>query len=91
MLIIGALNAQSQTTFIKEYHNYTIDTNIRVVVPYKGYFYCLKSNHEIFIVDYKTNKIDSSYQDNSKNIKLEDIYVKNDTLIGFGKLHKILS
>lgn len=72
-------------TFQKEFHNYKLDGEIRVSVLFKGDFYCLKTDNQIFIVNAKSNLIDNSYQDNSKAIGLQNLYLRNDTLIGEGK------
>jgi len=73
-----------ESVFIKEYHNYKIDTTITIAVPFKNEFYCLKSNGQVIVIDKTNNKIDASYKDNSKSIKLSDLIVKRDTLFGTG-------
>lgn len=81
--IIGfAFNARAQSPFTKETHQYKIDTILRVTVLYKDKFYCLKADHEIFVLNIKTNLVDSSYKDDSQQLKLENLYVHKDTLFG---------
>ncbi|HEY4198738.1 MAG TPA: hypothetical protein VGM63_24525, partial [Mucilaginibacter sp.] len=86
LAILGSLifvfGAKAQTSIVKEYYNFKIDTTIEVSILYQNNFYCLKSDNQIFVVDAETHLIDSSYQDNSKNIKLLNLYLLKDTLIG---------
>lgn len=84
-LALFALEARSQSDLTKEYHNYKIDTPISVTVLYKNSFYCLRSDNQIFVINSRTNNIDSSYNDNSKGISLLNIYLRNDTLIGLNR------
>lgn len=74
-----------QATFIKEFHNYKIDTTLQVVVPYKGELYCLKSNSQIFRINPKNAVVGLLYADNSAELNLLDLYIRNDTLIGLSK------
>lgn len=81
-------NAESQdikTSFQKEYHDFNIDTSIRLAVPLGEKFYCLKSNGSIFVIARITNRIDSSYKDNSRQLNLLNLYVRGDSLIGLSK------
>jgi len=71
-----------EVKFLKEYHRFNIDTTVKVTVPFKGDFYCLKSNGQVFVINSGTGLIDPSYQDNSKDVKLKDLLLKNDSLIG---------
>jgi len=77
----------SKPNFIKEFHNYKTDTSIQVTVLYKNRFYCLELNHQVFVVDAETNLIDHNYSDNSKEVQIENLYLKNDTLFGKGDYH----
>jgi hypothetical protein len=85
LLLIFISSAKSQGLFIKEYHNYKIDTAIDVAILYKSNFYCLKSNHEILVINSKTNRIDSTYKDNSRDIKILNLYLHHDTLVGLNR------
>ncbi|WP_413667539.1 hypothetical protein ACEN9X_24015 [Mucilaginibacter sp. Mucisp86] len=81
-------NAEGQdikASFQKEYHNFNIDTSIRLAVPLGDKFYCLKSNGSIFVITKVTNSIDSSYKDNSRQLNLLNLYVRGDSLIGLSK------
>src|ERR1700754_5019631 len=81
-LILFNLDVKSQSLFTKEYHNYAIDTTLKVTVLYKDKFYCLKSNHKILVINAKTNTIDSSYKDKSSSIDLVNLQIRKDTLLG---------
>ncbi len=85
VLAISVFDSKSQSLFVKEYHKYKIDTTVDVVILYKSNFYCLKSNHDVFVINSKTNLIDSSYKDNSRDVKISNLYLHNDTLIGINK------
>src|ERR1700743_293202 len=85
LLIIFIFSAKSQSLFVKKYHNYKMDTTIDVAILYKSNFYCLKPNHEILVVNSKTNLIDSTYKDNSKDVKISNLYLHHDTLIGLNR------
>jgi|SRR6185437_2775154 len=83
------LSAKAQNilppTLKKKVNYYKSDTTIEVVVLFKGNYYCLKSNNQVFVINGADNKIDSSHKDNSKKIRLESLYLINDTLIGLNK------
>jgi hypothetical protein len=72
-------------SFKKEYHNFKSDTSIEIAVPFKNKLFCLKSNSQIIVIRLKDNLIDASYTDNSKELKLTNLYLKNDTLIGISQ------
>jgi hypothetical protein len=82
ILISFAFDARSQSPFQKEYHHFEIDTTIKATVLYNDNFYCLASDHRVLILNKQTNQIDHSYNDNSRAVGLEDIYLANDTLVG---------
>jgi hypothetical protein len=77
---IKAQNAKS-SPFIKEYHNFKTDTSIVVAVPYKGSFYCLKSNGGILIIDAQNNLLECPNSDNSTKVKLTNLYLEKGLLI----------
>jgi hypothetical protein len=75
----------ARAPIVEESHNYKIDTPIKVAVFYNNYFYCLKSNGHLFKIDGTSHIAYSSTNDVSKNIKLSNLFVYRDTLIGLGE------
>jgi hypothetical protein len=74
-------------SFIKGYHNFKSDTTLKAVVLFKNNFYCLESNSQIFVINTSNNLVDYSYKDNSKEVKLESLYLVNDSLIGVSRFN----
>jgi hypothetical protein len=74
-------------SFIKGYHNFKSDTTLEAVVLFKNNFYCLKSSSQIFVINTSKNQVDYSYKDNSKEVKLESLYLVNDSLIGVSRFN----
>lgn len=74
-----------KASFQKEFHNFNIDTSVRIAVPLGDKFYCLKSNGNVFVIDKNSNRIIPYYNDNSKYLNLIDLYVRADSLFGISK------
>lgn len=85
LLVLCNLTSKAQVSFVKEFYSFKCDTPVVVAVPFQDKFYCLKINGQVIILNKQTSKEDLNYHDNSKNIALTDIFVKNDTLIGTNK------
>ncbi|MDB5132854.1 MAG: hypothetical protein JWR02_2603 [Mucilaginibacter sp.] len=79
-------NIASQS-FIKGYHRFKSDTTFEAVVLFKNNFYCLESNSQVLVINTSKNQVDYSYKDNSKEVKLESLYLVNDSLIGVSRFN----
>lgn len=79
-----------KASFQKEFHNFNIDTSVRIAVPLGDKFYCLKSNGNVFVIDKNSNRIIPYYNDNSKYLNLIDLYVRADSLFGISKTKSYL-
>jgi uncharacterized protein YegJ (DUF2314 family) len=77
--------SDSKTYFQKEYRIFNVDTSIKIAVPFKNYFYCLKSNGGILVINKSNDQINPAYTDNSIKIHFLNLYLKNDSLIGIAK------
>ncbi|MEO3406900.1 hypothetical protein AAFN85_23495 [Mucilaginibacter sp. CAU 1740] len=83
LLFTFAVKAQENNpTFVQKYHPLKITSPLKTTVLFKSKFYCLKSNGEVFVVDRRTNTIDSSYTDNAKGLSIVNLFLKNDSLFG---------
>src|ERR1700754_453671 len=87
ILINFGTKAQDTSKFFfnKTYQNFDIDTSIKIAIPFKNKFYCLKSDGAVFTINMINDLIDSSYHDNSKKLNLQNLYLKQDTLIGLSE------
>lgn len=81
-LLSTTIGVAQEGTFIKSTHTVELDASLKATVFFKDKFLCLKADGEMIAISPTSHKLEGTFQTNTKDVALHDIFLRNDSLIG---------